>query len=70
MINAIANLSGYVAPSIVGDLLDRGFSHAQLVPFLSCCPLVAAGLVAALRVPAIPQSRSKGTTEQKLDITL
>jgi len=58
MINAIANLSGYVAPSIVGDLLDRGFAHAQLVPFLSCCPLIAAGLVAALRVPASAGSTS------------
>jgi MFS transporter, ACS family, tartrate transporter len=51
MINSLANLSGFVAPSIVGDLLDRGFSNAQIVPFLSCCPLIAAGLIAALRIP-------------------
>ena len=57
LINAIANFSGYVAPSIVGDLLDQGFSHAQIVPFLACCPLIAAGFIAALRVPAVAQSR-------------
>jgi MFS transporter, ACS family, tartrate transporter len=57
MINSLANLSGYVAPSIVGDLLDRGFSHAQIVPFVACCPLVAAGLIAALRMPGNLQSR-------------
>jgi ACS family tartrate transporter-like MFS transporter len=57
MINSIANLSGYVAPSIVGELLDRGFTHAQIVPFVACCPLVAAGLIAALRIPARIDSR-------------
>jgi MFS transporter, ACS family, tartrate transporter len=65
MINAIANLSGYVAPSIVGDLLDRGFSHAQLVPFLSCCPLIAAGLIAALRIsPKLANTRSGNGTQE------
>jgi nitrate/nitrite transporter NarK len=59
MINSIANLSGYVAPSIVGELLDRGFTHAQIVPFVACCPLVAAGLVAALRVPTTSPARAE-----------
>ena len=69
MINAIANLSGYVAPSIVGDLLDHGFSHAQIVPFLSCCPLIAAGLVAALRFPAGSQSQSGETSNPAIEPT-
>jgi ACS family tartrate transporter-like MFS transporter len=59
MINSIANLSGYVAPSIVGELLDRGFTHAQIVPFVACCPLVGAGLIAALRVPPASPSRAE-----------
>jgi len=59
MINSLANLSGYVAPSIVGELLDRGFTHAQIVPFVACCPLVAAGLIAALRVPTVSLPRTE-----------
>jgi ACS family tartrate transporter-like MFS transporter len=51
MINAIANFSGFVAPSIVGALKTHGFSHAQIVPFVACGPLVASVLVALLRVP-------------------
>lgn len=64
MINSLANLSGFVAPSIVGDFLDRGFSHSQVVPFLACCPLVAAALIAALRVPAESQLRADLTRRQ------
>jgi|HubBroStandDraft_5_1064220.scaffolds.fasta_scaffold38731_2 ACS family tartrate transporter-like MFS transporter len=64
MINSLANLSGFVAPSIVGDFLDRGFSHSQVVPFLACCPLVAAALIAALRVPAESQLRADLTQRQ------
>jgi MFS transporter, ACS family, tartrate transporter len=70
MINAIANLSGYVAPSIVGDLLDHGFSHAQIVPFLACCPLIAAGLIAALRMPTPSQPRTEAIEESKLFVDL
>jgi MFS transporter, ACS family, tartrate transporter len=51
MINAIANFSGYVAPPIVGNLLDRGWTHNQVVPLVACGPLVGAVLVALLRVP-------------------
>ncbi len=64
MINSLANLSGFVAPSIVGDLLDRGFTHSQIVPFVACCPLVAAALIAVLRVPAESQLRADAA-EQK-----
>ena len=64
MINSLANLSGFAAPSIVGDLLDHGFSHSQVVPFLACCPLVAAALIAALRVPADSQLREDVTQRQ------
>jgi ACS family tartrate transporter-like MFS transporter len=60
MINSLANLSGYIAPSIVGDLLDRGFTHAEVVPFVACCPLVGACLIKALRVPATSQSGRPG----------
>jgi MFS family permease len=70
MINAIANLSGYVAPSIVGDLLDHGFSHSQIVPFLACCPLIAAGLIAALRMPAHSQPRTEVIEEPNFFVDL
>jgi len=62
MINAIANISGFIAPSIVGKLLDRGFSHSQIVPYLACCPLVAALLIAALRVPTPSRREPAGAT--------
>ena len=62
MINAIANVSGFIAPSIVGKLLDRGFSHSQIVPYLACCPLVAALLIAALRVPTPSRREPAGAT--------
>jgi ACS family tartrate transporter-like MFS transporter len=55
MINSLANLSGYVAPAIVGSLLDRGFPAAQIIPVVACCPLFYAVLVAALRIPPAPQ---------------
>ena len=51
MINAIANFSGYVAPPIVGKMLDHGWSHNQIVPLVACGPLVGAVLVALLRIP-------------------
>jgi hypothetical protein len=51
MINSIGNFSGFVSPTIVGSLKDVGYSHAQLVPYLSLCTILAAGFVAALRVP-------------------
>jgi MFS transporter, ACS family, tartrate transporter len=59
MINAIANFSGFVAPLIVGNLLARGFKNEQIVPFVACCPLVGAVLIAALRFP--PQSQTDAT---------
>ena len=59
LINAIANFSGFVAPAIVGDFLDRGFTNSQIVPFVACCPLVGAVLITALRFP--PQSQTDAT---------
>ena len=59
MINAIANFSGFLAPLLVGELLDRHFTNAQLVPYVACCPLVAAVLIAALRFPVGMTSRSE-----------
>jgi MFS transporter, ACS family, tartrate transporter len=51
MINAIANFSGYVAPPIVGKLLDHGWTYNQVVPLVALGPLVGSVLVALLRVP-------------------
>jgi MFS transporter, ACS family, tartrate transporter len=65
MINSLANLSGYVAPSIVGSLLDRGFSHAQIIPVVACCPLVFAALVAALRVPRVLPTQPASVPEDQ-----
>ena len=63
MINAIANFSGFVAPSIVGALKTRGFSHAQIVPFVACGPLVASVLVALLRVPGPSELQAEKVKE-------
>jgi len=50
MINAIANFSGYVASPVVGNLLDHGWSDAQVVRLAACGPLIGAVLVALVRV--------------------
>ncbi len=52
LINSLANLSGFIAPAIVGALLSRGFTNAQIVPVVACGPIVGAILVAALKMPA------------------
>jgi len=59
MINSLANLSGFVAPAIVGMLLSRGFPNAQIVPVVACGPLVGAALVAALRMPPASAPRTE-----------
>jgi ACS family tartrate transporter-like MFS transporter len=59
MINSLANLSGFVAPAIVGLLLSRGFTNAQIVPVVACGPLVGAALVASLRMPPASPRRAE-----------
>jgi ACS family tartrate transporter-like MFS transporter len=58
MINSLANLSGFVAPAIVGMLRSRGFTSAEVVPVVACGPLVGAALVAALRMPPASAPRA------------
>ena len=57
MINAIANFSGYVASPIVGNLLDHGWSDAQVVRLAACGPLIGAVLVASFAFRARPNCR-------------
>jgi ACS family tartrate transporter-like MFS transporter len=57
MINSLGNFSGFVSPKITGRLLAQGVTHAQLVPYLCLCTLIAAACVAALRIPAAASAK-------------
>lgn len=48
-INMINSVGSFLGPSIVGDLLTKGYSHRDVVFFLASCFLVSAALVAAVR---------------------
>jgi ACS family tartrate transporter-like MFS transporter len=48
-INMINSVGSFLGPSVVGYLLTQGFSHRQVVVFLSACFIVSAALVAAVR---------------------
>lgn len=48
-INMINSVGAFLGPTVTGYLLTEGFTHRQVVSFLSSCFLIAAGLVAAVR---------------------
>jgi ACS family tartrate transporter-like MFS transporter len=48
-INMINSVGSFLGPSIVGYLLTKGYSHRDVVFFLSFCFLISAALVAAVR---------------------
>jgi MFS transporter, ACS family, tartrate transporter len=48
-INMINSVGSFIGPSVVGYLLTQGFTHREVVVFLSSCFLISASLVAAVR---------------------
>lgn len=48
-INCINSVGSFLGPSVTGYLLTNGFTHREVVWFLSSCFLVSAALVAAVR---------------------
>jgi ACS family tartrate transporter-like MFS transporter len=60
MINMIGNVSGFVSPSVVGALLSRGFTFAQIIPGLSLCALTAALLILSVRLPKTNEEATPG----------
>jgi len=48
-INMINSVGAFLGPTVTGYLLTEGFTHRQVVSFLSSCFLIAAALVAAVR---------------------
>ena len=48
-INMVNSVGSFLGPSVVGYFLTKGFSHREVVLFLSSCLLIAAALVAAVR---------------------
>jgi len=46
MVNSVGSFLG---PSIVGYLLTKGYSHRDVVFFLTSCFLISAAFVAAVR---------------------
>jgi len=48
-INSVNAVGSFLGPAISGFLLTNGFSHRQVVTLLSCCFLLSAALVLAVR---------------------
>jgi len=48
-INMVNSVGAFLGPTVTGYLLTAGFSHRQVVSFLSSCFLISAGLLAAVR---------------------
>ena len=49
LINMVNSMGSFLGPSIVGYLLTNGYSHRDVVFFLSSCFVVSAALVAGVR---------------------
>ena len=48
-INMINSVGSFLGPSVVGYLLTKGYSHRDIVYFLSSCFLISAALIIAVR---------------------